>query len=288
MEGRHVMLRAVRSDGQAFEYNGDDWGITGLEGLDFPKFEITKADRGYGNGSIITGKRKEARDIDIVARERNKENNTKDRPMAIGFHNSNFTFDLYITYMGVTRIARNCELQGAKCPSGNVFGTLTLTVSYLHPDSDLLGENSESASFTASEPMWHVTRAYAPGGGKLLYGVIRHATQKVVSYLGSEDTYVKITLEAAGLVQGVTAGVGDVSVTVNVTLASGDILEIDSEKKSVRLNGGDVAPANYDGGLLPKLILTYGDNVVTVKDAADEGNTAFDADVTYTGRYGGI
>lgn len=99
MAERNVVLRAVRSDGQVFEYNGDDWGLTSLEGVDFPKFEISKADRGYGNGSIITGKRKEARDIDIKARERNAGNNTLDRPLALGFHNSNFTFDLYITYM---------------------------------------------------------------------------------------------------------------------------------------------------------------------------------------------
>ena len=58
MAERNVILKAVRSDGQVFEYEGDDWGITSLEGLDFPKFEISKADRGSGNGSIITGKRK--------------------------------------------------------------------------------------------------------------------------------------------------------------------------------------------------------------------------------------
>lgn len=286
MPDRTVLLRAVRSDGQVFEYEGDDWGITSLEGLDFPKFEISKADRGYGNGSIITGKRKEARDIDIVARERNAGNNTLDRPLALGFHNSNFTFDLYITYMGVTRIAKGCELQGSKCPSGNVFDALTLTVSYLHPDSDLLGEASDSTNFTAVDPMWHWSRVYTQGGA-LTYGVINHATSKIINYLGSEDTFIHVRLEATGFVEGVNVGVGSTIVHVDCTLGSGDILELDSEAKTVKVNGVDIAPANYDGELVPKLILTYGDNVVTVK-ADDEGNTAFDADVTYVGRYGGI
>ena len=287
MAERNVVLRAVRSDGQVFEYNGDDWGLTSLEGVDFPKFEISKADRGYGNGSIITGKRKEARDIDIKARERNAGNNTLDRPLALGFHNSNFTFDLYITYMGVTRIAKGCELQGSKCPSGNVFNALTLTVSYLHPESDLLGEASESTNFTAVDPLWHVTRAYTQGGGSLVYGVINHATSKVLNYLGSEDTFIHVRLEATGFVEGVNIGVGSVQVHIDCTLGSGDVLELDSEAKTVKVNGADLAPAKYDGELVPKLILTYGDNVVTVK-ADDEGNTAFDADVTYVGRYGGI
>ena len=286
MAERNVILRAVRSDGQVFEYNGDDWGLTSLEGVDFPKFEISKADRGYGNGSIITGKRKEARDIDIKARERNAGNNLLDRPLALGFHNSNFTFDLYITYMGVTRIAKGCELQGSKCPSGNVFDALTLTVSYLHPESDLLGEASESTNFTAVDPMWHWSRAYTQGGS-LIYGVINHATSKVLNYLGSEDTFIHVRLEASGLVEGVNIGVGSINVHIDCTLGSGDVLELDSEAKTVKVNGVDLAPASYNGELVPKLILTYGDNVVTVK-ADDEGNTAFDADVTYVGRYGGI
>lgn len=286
MAERNIVLRAVRSDGQVFEYNGDDWGLTSLEGVDFPKFEISKADRGYGNGSIITGKRKEARDIDIVARERNAGNNTLDRPLALGFHNSNFTFDLYITYMGVTRIAKGCELQGSKCPSGNVFDALTLTVSYLHPESDLLGEASESTNFTAVDPTWHWSRVYTQGGS-LIYGVINHATSKVLNYLGSEDTFLHVRLEASGLVEGVNIGVGGINVHIDCTLGSGDVLELDSEAKTVKVNGVDLAPASYNGELVPKLILTYGDNVVTVK-ADDEGNTAFDADVTYVGRYGGI
>ena len=286
MAERNVVLRAVRSDGQVFEYNGDDWGLTSLEGVDFPKFEISKADRGYGNGSIITGKRKEARDIDIKARERNAGNNTFDRPLALGFHNSNFTFDLYITYMGVTRIAKGCELQGSKCPSGNVFDALTLTVSYLHPESDLLGEASESTNFTAVDPTWHWSRVYTQGRS-LIYGVINHATSKILNYLGSEDTFIHVRLEASGLVEGVNIGVGSINVHIDCTLGSGDVLELDSEAKTVKVNGVDLVPASYNGELVPKLILTYGDNVVTVK-ADDEGNTAFDADVTYVGRYGGI
>ena len=55
----------------------------------------------------------------------------------------------------------------------------------------------------------------------------------------------------------------------------------------MKLNGEDVAPGLYTGELLPKLILTYGDNVVKVT-ADDEGNTAYDAEVTYIGRYGGL
>lgn len=120
MGSKDVQIRAVRSDGQVFEYHGEDWGLVSVEGLDSPDIEIFRSNRGYGNGSIITGKRKKERPIDIVAREENKLHNDVDRARAIGFHNSNYTFDLYCTYMGVTRIAKDCQLESMKLPNDNV------------------------------------------------------------------------------------------------------------------------------------------------------------------------
>ena len=287
MADKTVLVKAVRSDGQVFNYHDSDWGITSLEGVDFPVIEIFKSNRGYGNGSIITGKRKQSRQIEIKAQEQNKLNKADDIARAIGFHNSNYTFDLYIKYMGVTRIAKSCQLEAASLPNDNVWKRLNLTVSYLHPESDLLGENSESTNFTATDPLWHVTRAYAPNGGTLAFGVINHTTSKIINYLGSEDTYVHITVEAIGLVEGMNVEINGVKMHVDVTMTDGDLLDINSETKTVKLNGEDVAPALYDGEQLPKLILTYGDNNVKV-EADDGGNTAYDADLTYIGRYGGL
>lgn len=287
MTDKTVQVKAVRNDGQVFDYHDSDWGIISLEGVDFPVIEIFKSNRGYGNGSIITGKRKQSRQIDIKAQEQNKLKNGEDRARAIGFHNSNYTFDLYITYMGVTRIAKDCQLEAASLPNDNVWKRLNLTVSYLHPESDLLGENSESTNFTATDPLWHVTRAYASGGGTLAFGVISHTTSKIINYLGSEDTYIHVSVEAVGLVEGMNVEINGVKMHVDVTMTEGDLLDIDSEAKTVKLNGADIAPALYDGEQLPKLILTYGDNTVKV-EADDEGNTAYDANLTYIGRYGGL
>ena len=283
---KEVLIKAVRSDGQVFDYFGEDWGVVSVTGIDFPTIEIYKANRGYGNGSIITGKRKESRQIEIKVKEFNKLNNATDRAKAIGFHNSNYTFDLYFTYMGVTRIAKGCELESASLPNDNVWKRLYLTVSFLHPESDLLSEESSSTTFTDVVPMWHVTRAYAPNGS-LIYGVINHAYNKVINYLGSEDTYIKATVEATGLVEGINIKVNGVAMHINVTMYSGDILVIDSETKTVKHNGVELAPALYAGENLPKLILKYGDNTISIL-ADDEGNISYDADVSYVGRYGGL
>lgn len=287
---RTVKLKAVRSDGQVFEYQSEDWYISSLSGLDFPNFEIFQEDRGFGNGSIITGKRKQARDIEIVAREQDASNNVLDRAQVIGFHNSNYTFDLHITYMGVVRIAKDCQLQGAKCPTDNVYKKLVLTASFLHPESDLLGEGSADTTFTSIIPMWHATRVYKPSGS-LIFGVLKHTTEKWINYLGSEDTYVHCEIEATGLVEGINFGIGDTMLNVNVTLTSGDKLVIDSETKSITLDTGsgavELSPSKYNGENLLKLILTYGDNLLKLQ-ANDAGVTAFNAEVTYVGRYGGL
>lgn len=288
---RTVKVRAIRSDGQVFEYQSEDWKITSLSGLDFPNFEIFQEDRGFGNGSIITGKRKEARDIDIEAREINSKNNVIDRARTIGFHNSNYTFDLHITYMGVKRIAKGCQLQGAKCPTDNVYKNLVLTVSFLHPESDLLGEGAVDTKFTSVIPMWHAARVYKRSGGSLIFGIIKHTTEKWINYLGSEDTYIHCEIEAAGLVEGINLGVGNIMLNVNITLSSGDKLVIDSETKSITIDTGtgpeELPPAKYNGENLPKLVLKYGDNFLKLQ-ANDPGVTAFSAEITYTGRYGGL
>ena len=290
MISKQVKVKAIRSDGQVCEYESDDWGITSLSGLDFPNIEIFKEDRGFGNGSIITGKRKQARDIDIIVREKNRLYSSLDRRKAIGFHNSNYTFDIYVTYMGVTRIAKDCELQGAKCPTDNVFKAQELTVSYLHPESDLLGEETADTAFTSVIPTWHATRVYT-SGSSLIFGIVKHVTQKQINYLGSEDTYIHVEIEATGIVEGINLGVGSRILNVDVTLNSGNKLVIDSELKSITLDTGtgpvELSPAKYNGENLPRLILTYGDNLLTLQ-ANDPGNIAFNADITYVGRYGGL
>ena len=43
MAERNVKVRAVRSDGQVFEYEGEDWKILSLEGIDFRNLRYLKA-----------------------------------------------------------------------------------------------------------------------------------------------------------------------------------------------------------------------------------------------------
>lgn len=284
---RKVNIKAVRSDGRTFNYNADDWGIIGeIEGIDFPPVEIFKSDRGFGNGSIITGKRKAARNIDFVSEKRGLVNNERDRAVALGFHNTNYTYDVYITYMGNTRIAKNCELENFKCSSGNIYSRLTLTVSYLCADSDLFADASTDTKFVNVTPLWHVSRAYTEGSS-LPFSIATHTTSKVVEYLGSEPTYVEAIIEASGYVKGMNIVINDVLIHIDIELNEGDVLKLDSQNKYITLNNVKVPEKNYNSEDLPNLMIEYGDNIISIY-ADDIGNTSFDSAVNYVGRYGGV
>lgn len=286
---KEVKIKAVRSDGREFYYTGPDWKVPsdGLTGIDFTPIQIYTVNRGSGNGAIVTGKRKEARDIGIVALNQVLSNNELNRRSAIAFHNSNYTFDLHITYMGTTRVAKNCELQGAKCPSANVYARQKLTVSFLAPDSDLFASNEEKTQFKDTDALWHVERVYTENGGTLAFGLITHSNTKYVEYLGSEETPVKVTVEAGGHVENINITVGDVTIEVTCELSSGDVLIVDSDTKLVTLNGTKMSESLYNAINLPNLLMKFGDNAITVA-ADDQGNTAFDAELDFTGRYGGL
>lgn len=284
---RTVRVVATRSDGEVFSYENNDWVVTNLEGIDFPPIEVFAQNRGFGNGVIITGKRKGGRNIDIEATSIHIEQNQENRLMALAFHNSNYTYDLEFTYMGQTKVAKNCELQGAKCPNGNIFENQVLTVNFLAPDADLLADSETQTHFVGITPLWHVTRAYAPNGGTLAFGVIQRSIIKPIRYLGSEPAPIVAIMTATGAVDGVIVRVNDVTVTINVDLTEGDVLIVDAADKEVTLNSNRVSESLYNYVDVPSLMLQYGDNEVQIS-AVDEDNLAFDAKLEYTGRYGGL
>ena len=288
MSNERLSIRAVRSDGEIFDYESDTlkgWHLIKIEGLDFPNLEIFTEDRGFGNGSIITGKRKEARNITL--KSRCSFTSKAERERVIGFHNNNYSFDLYINYIGILRISKGCELKNSKCPTENIYAPLNLTVGYLHPESDLISNETTNVGFYNVDPMWHVTRAYAPDGGSLVFGVISQAVTKYIDYSGSENTYITAILTMQESVIGINITVNDKTLSVNHTFSAGDILVIDSEWKQVELNGMEMSPNDYNSEMLPELILTFGDNDISIVDDSGD-NSGFNTELNYTGRYGGL
>jgi len=276
-------LTAIRNDGLRFNYQNGDWGLIELEGLDFAPIDINSVPRGFGNGDIVVGKRKASRDIKIVARLQNGENYQKLRSQVIGFHNSNYKFDLLINYLGDIKIAKNCELKVAGYPTGNIWKNQNLSLMFFCPDSDLLAEKSDIVGFTTVKPLWGVPRGYT-STQKLAFGEIAKATEKTVNYLGSENAPITATIRASGLVQGVDLTINLLTSHISTTLVGGDTLVIDTEKRVVTKNTVPVPLTEYDANSLLEMVLVYGDNTVKIESTSN----AFNADIDFIGRYGGI
>ena len=279
-------VRILRSDGESFSYETDDFGIISVKGADFPEMEISKQPKGFGHGEIITGMRKRGREIEITAALWSlSKSYDANRASVIGFHNANYTFDVMITYLGVTRIAKDCVISAASYPTERYKVNPLLTISYLSPNADLYALNSDITSFTSISPLWHVTRQYEGTGGKLAFGALTKTTEKTVNYLGSEPAPIVVTVKAAGYVNGIDVAAGDKTMRVATKLYAGDTLVIDGEERLVTKNGVPVPQSDYDTWQLFGINITYGDNTVRVSSG---DNTAFTAEISYVGRYGGL
>lgn len=285
-----VQVKFNRSDGRTLSLESGSWGITSITGIEFPSIELFTADKGIGNGSILTGKRKTSRDIEISAKQRVRRNNLtsfiSNRSQVLGFFNPNYSFDLVMTVLGQTKIAKACEIQSAsyQTVNGEDFSP-TLTVKMLSLDSDLYGTDEANISFVNTKALWHDTRVYTLGGGTQAFGLIELATTQQIDYEGSEEAPITIEVIASGLVEGITVTLNGTTLTVSQELTEGDKLVIDTGERTITLNGKGISEDLIDTVTLSTMMLQVGDNTLSVES---DGNTAFSASVQYTGRYGGI
>lgn len=278
----NLVLKAVRSDGLIFHYESDDWRTTSVTGVDAADIEVSKEARGVGDGAIITGRRRLPREITITAQAQNHEARAK----AQGFHNNRYRVDLYITYNGVTRIAKDCELTGKSIPTKNVYKRPDMTIKFLSPHADLFAVEGEQTSFSKSQPLWVWPHAFR-SGMKRNFSREEVATEKVIEYLGSSPAQPIIEIESQGYAKNVTVKVNNNVAVLNVELKKGDTITIDTSRpyavhnnKILALGMGDDP---YD---FRQFVLDYGDNVVKVD--AEAGASALRTSIEYIGRYDGV
>ena len=284
-----LKIMAIRSDGERMEYESDEWGVLGVDGLDFSEIEVFREPRGFGHGDLITGRRKRSRDITIQAKLRKPQLYVPNRQRIIGFHNSNFTYDLYFTHLDTVRIAKDCVLNAASYGVVGRGSTPVLNLMYTAPDSDLFADNAEVTNFTLTTPLWHDTRVYTQGGGTLAFGEIKTTTTKEIEYLGSEPAPVKVKVEFTGYDDNLQFILGSRTVDVPGTFYDGEVIVIDTGTRTVKkghrpYDETQATSLDIDPRLLYKMQMEYGINTVEVKSK----NHAFRSELWYIGRYNGI
>lgn len=284
---KHIAsLKAIRSDGEVFNYQSDSWGLRALEGFDFPEIETSKQPRGVGDGDIITGQRRVSRDMKIVVRPLDMENYNLQRIQAIAFHNSRMRYDLHINYLGTERIAKDCRITASNFPMGNVYKMKDLTVRFLSSYADLFAVDSEQTNFIVKRAMWAWPHVYK-AGKPMNFASNKLTTEKVINYIGSSPAKPIIEIESIGYAKNLKIVVNKNIAKLNIEMHKGDYIYIDTSMSYAVFNNQILAfDEDQDPYDFRKFLLDFGDNLVKV--SAEIGSSVLRTNVTYVGRYDGL
>ena len=253
METSRANVVVHRSDGQTFAFDDRPIGLLEIRGVDAPAMEVFTEKNAVGDGDTVTGSRVAARDITIRAKSRGGIKNAILRARAVVFFDPQFTYDVDISYDGVTRTARDCRLKAVAIPSGSLYQPLDITATFLCPYGYLDGEGGmdgvdlNSITPRLGWPYVSMMKDGVPGKARsglddapgMLFGVYNYDKTVVIHNRGSAPTWVRgvFTAMGPGTVQNPKLIHGDAFVRVLYTMNPGDVVDIDTEKRIVRING---------------------------------------------------
>lgn len=253
METSRANVVVHRSDGQTFAMDDKPIGLLELKGVDAPAMEVFTEKNAVGDGDTVTGSRVAARDITIRAKSRGGIKNAILRARAVVFFDPQYTYDVDISYDGVTRTARDCRLKAVAIPSGSLYQPLDITATFLCPYGYLDGEGGmdgvdlNSITPRLGWPYVSMMKDGVPGKARsglddapgMLFGVYNYDKTVVIHNRGSAPTWVRgvFTAMGPGTVQNPKLIHGDAFVRVLYTMNPGDVVDIDTEKRIVRING---------------------------------------------------
>ena len=253
METSRANVLIHRSDGQTFAMDDKPIGLLELKGVDAPAMEVFTEKNAVGDGDTVTGTRVAARDITIRAKSRGGIKNAILRARAVVFFDPQYTYDVDISYDGVTRTARDCRLRAVAIPSGSLYQPLDITATFLCPYGYLDGEGGmdgvdlNSITPRLGWPYVSMMKDGVPGKARsglddapgMLFGVYNYDKTVVIHNRGSAPTWVRGVFTAMGpsTVQNPKLIHGDAFVRVLYTMNPGDVVDIDTEKRIVRING---------------------------------------------------
>lgn len=253
METSRANVLIHRSDGQTFAMDDKPIGLLELKGVDAPAMEVFTEKNAVGDGDTVTGSRVAAREITIRAKSRGGIKNAILRARAVVFFDPQYTYDVDISYDGVTRTARDCRLKAVAIPSGSLYQPLDITATFLCPYGYLGGEGGmdgvdlNSITPRLGWPYVSMMKDGVPGKARsglddapgMLFGVYNYDKTVVIHNRGSAPTWVRgvFTAMGPGTVQNPKLIHGDAFVRVLYTMNPGDVVDIDTEKRIVRING---------------------------------------------------
>lgn len=284
---KEVKVRIVRSDNKEFNINGNDWKLLEAEG--FGDFEnlINVVDQAVGDGGIITSSRIGSKDRTIVAKSLNRHLSDVLRREADSFFNPKLTYKVYLTYMGVTRWAEGM-LYKYHLPNGNIYRTMTLTVTFLFPNPYLKSYEDFGEDIASITPMIGFPYICNVSSGRpqgIIGGIYNFARQVVLNNDGAVETYCRAVFVAKGDVINPSLIIGESYVKVLDTMTAGDVIEMDFTKAppTVKKNGINIIGKCDRASSFDTMVLNKGETVIQFD--ADDGTNLLRVSIYYNKLY---
>lgn len=235
-----VNIFFTRSDGAELRFDDAPMGVVGLDGIDAPKVELFTEKNAIGDGDVITGKRIASRTIKIEASTRIITLGEQMRKLLAAFFNPMHTFDVQFFYGGLKRTARDCQLKAIAMPTENVYDRFRVTLTLLSPTGYLEDGGLDGGDINNILPRlgWPYI-SIAENNKGFLWGVFEFASAVTFVNDGDAPTFIRAVfgVDGSDTVKNPALWHGDSFIKVLTTISNGDTLEIDTEKRIVRLNG---------------------------------------------------
>lgn len=276
-----INRKTMTMDGKA---SGDAvYKITSLEGLSASDIELNLVANGQDHGSRMAGRRVTERTITIEGRYRGKREQDAIREEMIAFFNPLHTGTLTVQQGDITRkidfVVSGFEIK--QKGTQMAYQVILTCAKPFFRDASEYAENM--AGRTA---MIHAPLAFASVG--LVSSIKKFKQEMAITNYGHKETGIRIEIVARGAVvnprlDNLTTGE---YIKVNVTMATGDVLLINTNKgeTDITLNGVGVNNKKDRGSRYFKLF----EGVNTLKYNADEGYIHMDVFPRYTAEYLGI
>lgn len=279
-----------------------EFGITAITGLEASELEISTTDNALVDGATVDGKRIKSRPVHIEATLRDDTNNAANRQRIIKFFNPKYAGKLTVNHSGIERNIEY-ELEGwTFVAKANIYNKLAISVDLMCPDPflknmDNFGKNM--AEFTALFAFpWCVLKNKVyntpdPYKGLTLAGQAAGYRTLNTNVLLANDGDVPCGLQikfiaTRGPVTGpkiTHLGSGNF-MHVNISMAKGDVLLIDTSARNQIIELNDVNVYQYIDRLSEPFELNVGDNYLEYD--ADENYTNLDVMLYYTPLYLGV
>lgn len=279
-----VSARFVRADGKELVADETDWGLTGIDGAAAPGYQIYSSDNAVGDGSIITGRRVAARDLQLSAAVMDAGSNAVLRKAALSFFRPKVRYKVYLTYMGVTRWIAG-ELTAFKAPNAYIGEPQTFAAYFLCTELYWQSVDDFGQDIAAITPCWGFPYMDHPTFG-VRVAVANFAREVVFNYDGDVPSYFKATITCDGPVTNPKLIMGGSYIRVITEMQRGDVLSIDPQAARVLMNGENVLVRVDRASNFAGMQMDVGENRVSF--SADVGENDMHVVIYYNKQYLGV